>query len=1129
MSIHSQPHPAGADQVEAPLPVSGNDALLNIALFQSALDKAAGLDTAGYVSGYRGSPLGALDSVAARRTKEFEAAGVVFEPGLNEDLAATAVWGTQQLAFDPKRKHDGVFGIWYGKGPGLDRSIDPIKHGNFAGTSPKGGILLLVGDDPTAKSSSVAYQSEQALISALVPVLNPSNVREMTEFGLHGIAMSRASGCWIALKCLTDLVDSSTSQPFTAEEFDAQIPEGLPDDLHIRWPDLMLEQERRLLRKKLDVVRRYVRANGLNRETLTPRTPKLGIVASGKTYAVVHEALGHLGLTEAQCQSLGIGLFKVGCPWPLEPETIRDFARKYPEVLVIEEKRNLIEDQLARVLYGLPDGRRPALSGKETPDGTRLMESDGELNVQDVLPVLTARLSALGIAHAAPPVLPDLAQVPALSQRSIWYCAGCPHNRSTKTIEGSRTIAGIGCHSMSIFIDPANTSGATHMGGEGASWIGQAHFTNEKHVFQNIGDGTFAHSGLTAIRAAVVSGTSITYKILYNDAVAMTGGQEVEGGITVEDIYHQLRGIGVTEIRVLSEDPKRFGRGAPFKALPRGALKVIEAELREVPGCTAIIYDQVCAAEKRRRRKRNLMEDPDKRIFINDRVCEGCGDCGDVSNCVAIKPLETAFGRKRQIDQTACNKDYSCAEGFCPSFVALSGLKKRKARPVTDGDTAALPDSPVAKLDGAEPYNVVLTGIGGTGVVTAAAMIAGAARVEGLEVLTLDQTGLAQKNGPVQSHVRLAAASGAIDTPKVPSAQADVIIGCDSVVAGSLPSLSLMASARTRVVLNSDTEPLAAFAKLPDLQTDFAAYRAAIADLTGQAAVSELAAKTEAITATGSTASVNIVILGYCVQSGLLPISAAAFEQAIRQSGKAVDQNLRAFTHGRSLAAGTAWTAPAEPARDPADHFSGELAQYQNRAYAERYRAVLRSVREVEPEDQTALSAAVTVSLYKLMAYKDEYEVARLYAETDFLDRIKAEWEGRPKISFHFLPPALGALRGGRPAKITFGGWMLPVLRILAKGRALRGSWFDPFGYAQDRQLERALRDDYIRTMTALQRPLDDAAYAAALAFAQLPEAIRGYGHVKTASARRVLTKWFELQETLGIIPGKETLGRFLT
>lgn len=1146
--------------------LTGPQAIVRLPMLQRLRDAAAGLDTAGFISGYRGSPLGGIDLACWSAQEHLRAHHVVFQPGVNEDLAATAVWGTQQVNLFPGARYDGVFALWYGKGPGVDRCGDVFRHANAAGTSKHGGVLVIAGDDHNAKSSTLPHQTDHFFKAVMIPVLYPSNLQEYLDFGLHGWAMSRFSGCWVALKALADTVETSASvlvDPLalrTVTPTDIELP---PGGLNIRWPDDRHEQERRLLHHKLYAALAYARANGLNRIVIDAPEPRLGIITAGKSYLDVRQALDELGIDEALAAAIGIRLYKVGMVWPLEAEGVRHFAEGLEEILVVEEKRQLLEYQLKEELYNWREDVRPRVIGKFDekgewallPDGSGhlnhgewLLPAAGELSVAQIAHVIAARI---GRFFTSPAIAARLALLDAkqraqatpivLGQRTPTFCSGCPHNTSTRVPEGSRAVAGIGCHFMATWMD-RSTATFTHMGGEGVPWVGQAPFTEEKHIFANLGDGTYFHSGLLAIRQALAARVAITYKILYNDAVAMTGGQPVDGTLSVPRMTQQLVGEGIERIVIVSDDPGKYARmdglarpgGEPIPIHHRDRLDAVQRELREYRGVSVLIYEQTCATEKRRRRKRGKLVDPPRRAFINAAVCEGCGDCGEQSNCLSVAPLETEFGRKREIDQSSCNKDFSCLKGFCPSFVTVEGgrLRRGQAQSVDAADAtafAALPEPPA--IDTARPYNILVTGVGGTGVVTLGALIGMAAHIDGKGVSVLDMTGLAQKYGAVHSHLRIADRPAEIHAARIATGEADAVIGGDLVVSAGAEALSKMIAGRTQAVVNTAETPTAEFAHNPDWQFPLARMQERIAEACGEGRTRFIDTHDLAARLMGDAIYANTMLLGLAWQRGMVPVSLAAIEKAFELNGTAVEQNKRAFLWGRRaahdpdalrrLVAPTVVVALTRPSRTLDEIVArrvAELTAYADAAYAERYRALVERVREAEARlGGTALTEAVARNYFHLLAIKDEYEVARLYVNPEFRRRLEETFEGDYRLRFHLAPPLLAATDpdSGRPLKRSYGPWMLHVFGILARLRFLRGSWLDPFAHSADRRLERRLLADYEADVALILERLSAATLAPAVELARLAEGLRGFGYVKAGNATRLAPERERLHRAL--------------
>ena len=1129
--------------------LSGIQALVRLPLLQQIRDRQAGLNTAGFISGYRGSPLGGLDEALWKAQKHLDAHQVKFQPGTNEDMAATAVWGTQQVDLIGPAKYDGVFAMWYGKGPGVDRCGDVLKHMNHAGTSAKGGVLLVAGDDHGAYSSTLPHQSDHIFSASMIPMLYPCNVQEYLDLGLHGWAMSRFSGCTVGFKALADTVESSASvdaDPFRVEikyPPDFVMPEG---GLNARLSTDTLgvqarKQEALMQDYKIYAALAYARANKLNRVMIDSPKARLGIIASGKSYLDVLEALSELGIDESFAADIGLRLFKVAMPWPLEPEGVREFAQGLDEILVVEEKRQMVEYQLKEQLYNWRDDVRPRVIGKfdekgewVAPRGEWLLTSKADFSVAQIARVIAARIARfhtsdlikarLAFLDAKDAVLTKAVNTPP---RPAYYCSGCPHNTSTKVPEGSFALAGIGCHVMATAIYPEFNKLTTHMGGEGAPWIGQAPFSKIPHVFANLGDGTYFHSGYLAIRAAVAARVNMTYKILYNDAVAMTGGQPVDGTTSVPMIAQQMAAEGITRIALVSEDITRYSDRSNLPALvtvhDRKDMDAVQRELREVTGVSVIIYDQTCAAEKRRRRKKGEYPDPDQRLFINEAVCEGCGDCGVQSNCTSILPLETEFGRKRAIDQSSCNKDYSCVKGFCPSFVTVTGGKLKKSKTgVTSKDSVddfgMLPAPVIPGCD--TPFNILINGIGGTGVITIGALMGMAAHLEGKGASVLDMTGMSQKNGSVTSHVRIAQTPQAIRAQRIATGEADLILGCDMLTAGSHDAISKMRPGRTRAVVNTHQQPPGQFAKNPDWEFPFAEVRALIEESVGQSA-DFIDASRLATALMGDSIATNLFMLGYAWQRGELPLTEAALLRAIEMNGVAVESNKKSFLWGRRAAVDLARVeriaVPAQPVvlrmPETLDKLLTRrvafLTGYQDERYAAGFAAVVQQVRQAEAVlgQGDKLSLAVARNLSKLMAYKDEYEVARLYTDGSFTQHLQQQFEGDYKLSFNLAPPLLAKKDAqGRLLKTQYGAWIMPVFRVLAKLRFLRGSKLDIFGYTEERQMERRLALEYRNTVLALLPQLRAGNLALAIEIAQLPDRVRGFGHVKDKAVLEMQT-----------------------
>ncbi|MDP4597378.1 MAG: indolepyruvate ferredoxin oxidoreductase family protein [Pseudomonadales bacterium] len=1097
--------------------MTGSQALARLPMLQQQRDRAAGLNTAGFISGYRGSPLGGLDKTLWQAQRFLLEHNIHFQPGVNEDLAATSVWGSQQVNIFAGAKFDGVFAMWYGKGPGVDRSGDVFKHANHAGTSKFGGVLAVAGDDHGCKSSTLPHQTEYAFMDAMIPVLNPAGVQEIIDFGLYGWAMSRFSGCWVALKTIAETVDASFSTDIDLSRIQMVYPDIPETNLHARWPDKPLEQELRLHNAKLDAALAFAQANNLNRVTLDTQTPRLGIVSTGKSWLDVMQALDDLGIDDKLASQIGLRVMKVGMSWPLEPQAMRDFAKGLDEVLVVEEKRGLIEDQLTSQLYNWHTDIRPVVVGKHDEQGRWLLPATSELTPAVIARVIAGRITRFFTSERMDKRLKFLLEKEGylnrpkdLIERVPHFCSGCPHNTSTRVPAGSRAMGGIGCHYMATWMD-RETDTFTQMGGEGATWIGQAPFTATKHVFQNLGDGTYFHSGLLAIRAAIASGHNITYKILYNDAVAMTGGQPVDGQLSVPQVCHQVRAEGVVRIAVVSDDIDKYTRGE----FPQGTsfdhrddLDAVQCELREYAGTSILIYDQTCAAEKRRRRKKGEMPDPALRAVINTAVCEGCGDCGIASNCLSVVPDETEYGRKRKIEQSSCNKDMSCVKGFCPSFVSVVGgqLRKPDATLLTNDSS----DLPLPTLPGlAEPYGIVLAGVGGTGVTTLGAILGTAAHLEGNGASVLDMAGLAQKFGAVITHIQIATDPEQVHAARIAAGGAQLIIGCDLVVAASNDSLVKVENNAAAAIINDHEAMTADFTRNADSVFPAGSMHNLIEECVGKEQSHFFNATAAAEQLLGSTMAANILLAGYAWQLGLIPISAEAINRAIELNGASVQENLQAFNLGRRLAVepGFGQLKPAKASRlENLETILADrrrfLSAYQNVALADRYEARVRQFQAhlvTIQVDDAGLLVALAQNYFKLLAYKDEYEVARLYTDGAFRQSVAAQFEGNYKLQFHLAPPLLAPRdkHTGLPRKLTFGGWMMPVFSLLARLRWLRGTALDPFGYTADRQLERQLISDYENLLDECLEHLQSGNLETIKALLALPEQIRGFGHVK--------------------------------
>jgi indolepyruvate ferredoxin oxidoreductase len=1108
--------------------VTGYQALVRLCLMQKERDRRAGLNTAGYITGYRGSPLGGLDQQFQRAQAELAAADVLFQAGINEELAATALWGSQQAELRREGKFDGVYGLWYGKGPGVDRTGDVFRHANFAGSSRHGGVLALMGDDHTAESSTTAHQSEYHFIDVMIPILNPAGVQEIIDYGLYGWAMSRFTGAWVALKCMHETVESTAVVDGRLERVNIVIPEDfdLPEGgLNIRLRDSILGMEARLHDYKRDAMLAFVAANKLNKYIASggPKA-RIGVITTGKSYLDVRQALDELDIDEVRCNALGLRLYKVACPWPISQRDLKEFADGLDLIIVVEEKRSLIEVQVREELYGTAN--QPVCIGKKDERGDWLFPVKGALDPNEVAICIGERLlnyvSDEGLKHRVERLKEAqrvLAETEDIAQRIPYFCSGCPHNSSTVVPSGMRAYAGIGCHYMVQWMD-RSTLGFTQMGGEGANWIGEAPFSKRPHVFQNIGDGTYNHSGYMAIRAAIAAKVNMTYKVLFNDAVAMTGGQANDGGLTVPQVARQVAAEGAARVVVVTDEPGKYARDERWpEGLTihhRDALIEVQEELAKVPGVSVLIYDQTCAAEKRRRRKRHTYPDPDTRVVINELVCEGCGDCGVKSNCVSVQPLETEWGRKRTIDQSSCNKDFSCVNGFCPSFVTVHGGKPKRAAAGAAGEPPALPEPTLPAIN--QTYGIIVTGIGGTGIVTVGAIIGMAAHLEGKGVGVLDMAGLAQKGGAVASHIRIAAKAEDIHAIRIAARGADLVLGGDIVVAGTKKVLAAVEPGTTTMVVNQAEVLPGEFTRNADYALPSARLKRAILAATGGGAAHFIDASRIALAVAGQSIAANMVMLGYAYQLGLVPLSADAIETAIALNGEAAAMNKSAFRWGRTAAADPAAVARlAAPvpesltdARKLSQSFDEVLTRrvayltaYQNAAYAAHYRALVDEAKAAEAgkaPGRCGLAEAVARNLFKLMAYKDEYEVARLFGNGEFARQLAEEFDGASlSLEFHLAPPLLARRgRNDEPKKLTLGPWMLSAFRLLMHLKFLRGTALDPFGYSAERRTERKLIADYEAMLAEVLPKLNPENHHLAVGIATIPEKIRGFGHVKT-------------------------------
>ncbi len=1127
--------------------ISGSQAVVRLVLTQKERDRQAGLNTGGYVTGYRGSPISGLDHQMWRSEVQLKENDIVFSPGLNEDLAATALWGTQQAEMRGEGRFDGVFGVWYGKGPGVDRSGDVFRHANLAGTSKYGGVLALMGDDHTCESSTTAHQSEFHFLDVAIPVLNPAGVQEILDYGLYGYALSRYAGVWVGIKCVKDNIESTEVVDGRIDRVKIIEPKfALPEDgLNIRPNDHPIVQEARLHDYKRDAILAFVKANKINRMiTSGGKNPKVGVITTGKSYLDVRLAMDDLGIDEVVANNLGLRLFKIGCVYPIGQDELMAFAKDLDLIIVVEEKRSLIEVQVREELYGT--SHTPLCVGKKDEKGNWLFPIKGALDSNNIAVAIGERLLKFSpdsklkkrVAHLKK-AQQVLASTESVAERIPYFCAGCPHSTSTKIPEGARAYAGIGCHYMAQWMD-RGTEGYTQMGAEGANWIGERHFSKRNHVFQNLGDGTYNHSGYLAIRAAVAAKARMTYKILFNDAVAMTGGQPNEGDLSVPGIAAQVAAAGVERVVIVTDEPDKYPATIHWPTGTtihhRSELIPVQEDLATSSGVTVMIYDQTCATEKRRRRKRGTFPDPDKRIVINELVCEGCGDCGVQSNCVAVGAVTTEFGRKRQIEQSTCNKDFSCINGFCPSFVTVHGGKLKKGKGVINETPLDIPEPEIAEIDGT--FGAIITGVGGTGVVTIGALIGMAAHLEGKGCGIIDMAGLAQKGGAVASHVRIAKSPEDISSIRIAASGADLVLGCDMVTAASAKVLASINPGHTTVVVNSHEKLSGEFTHNVDFSFPTKRIIQTIATRAGENKVSVVEAERLATALLGDGIATNMFMLGYAWQNGGLPLSRAALHKAIEMNGVAVEMNLAAFEWGRAAAHDVSALPASEKGRaEVLDHRHLSqgldeiiqrrvkwLTDYQNSAYADKFSKAIERMQKAEAAlgDDTGLSEQVARNLYKLMAIKDEYEVGRLFTNGEFARQLESQFDDYDRLEFHLAPPLFAKRDAkGQLIKKAYGPRMMKMFGLLARMRGLRGTLFDPFSYLAERKEELRLLKDYQAVIDLLVENLDAKNYTAGVALAAYPEKIRGFGHVKERAIaladrqRRELSASFLNQESI--------------
>jgi indolepyruvate ferredoxin oxidoreductase len=1139
--------------------LSGLQALVRIALDQNRLDRRNGLDTATFISGYEGSPLAGFDLELSRQGKLLDQHRVVFKPSVNEELGANAVQGSQLASSVGGMTCDGVVGIWYGKAPGLDRATDALRHANLGGAAPTGGVLVLVGDDSVAKSSTVPSSSETAMAEIGMTVLSPSDPQDVLDLGLHGIALSRFSGLWTGLKLATNVVDGAGTAVVRTDQVEPVFPDRTIDGVsythevtaNFLQPTLS-GLEKSLTTTRPELALRYAYANGLNRIEGDPGA-RIGIICAGAGYLDVHQALAIMGIPADRLATSGIRVLKLGMVSPLEPRIVAEFSDGLDEIVVVEEKRPFVELAVKDLLYGVPGA--PAVHGKRGPAGEQLLRPDADLPPEVIAKALAPRILArtgsepvaAWLDRSAARARPARTLLPMVN-RTPFFCSGCPHNRSTAVPEGSLVGAGIGCSALASFMPAERVGtiiGLAQMGGEGVAWIGMAPFVEHRHLLQNLGDGTYHHSGSLAIRASVAAGSHITYKLLHNGAVAMTGGQQAVGKMAVPEIVAELLAEGVTRVVVTTEDLDRY-KGV---RLPKGVdvrhrdrLLETQEELARVEGVTVLIHDQECATELRRKRKRRKVAEPVERVVINERVCEGCGDCGAKSNCLSVQPVDTEFGRKTQIHQASCNKDFSCLDGDCPSFVSVVPGTRPASWTQATLDAGDLPE-PTLKVDPAD-YNLRITGIGGTGVVTTAQIISTAAVMAGMYVRSLDQMGMAQKGGAVVSDIKLSTApfSGA---NKVAPGECDLYLGCDIVVAANGTNLDVASPERTIAVVSTSVVPTGAMVTDPTLTfpgIEETSSRILERSRTADSALADVRRLVDSLF--GDDQYANIFQVGMAVQAGALPVAAHVVERAIELNGVAVERNLQAFRRGRQLIADpdalhAALPADAAPAAGPsADALAlaggldlqeeslavlvlrrvDELVAYQDRRYAQRYVSVLERVQARETVTTGAggpVTAAVAANLYKLMAYKDEYEVARLSLDPELERRIKEQFGDDATYSYRLHPPVLRA--AGMDSKISLGRWFRPGFRTLYAMRGLRGTRLDPFGRGEVRATERALIEEYVASIDDALTVLTPDNVARVVELAELADVVRGYEHVKMGNVARFRVRLAEVRESLGL------------
>lgn len=1130
-----------------PVFLSGNQAYLRLVFEQQRRDREAGLNTGGFISGYRGSPFGNFDSECKGVEGALNERDIHFNPGVNEAMAATAIWGSQQIDLFEGKQFDGAFGLWYGKGPGVDQAADALHHANLWGTSQHGGVVMAVGDDPMSRSSSIQQQSEYVLSGLCIPIMHCSSVQDIYDFGLIAYQMSRYAGVWVAVKSVSDIAESWYMVDINPNRTETVLPDPsefvIPDSgVHTRWPDRSVDQDERIVNVRLPAVKAFTKANKLNKVTLDAKQRRMGIITAGKSYLDTIEALNDLGIDDPMRDELGLAVFKIAVIWPMEESLVQEFAESVDEILVIEESRPFLETQVKDILFDMPMDSRPLVMGKKGRDQQVQFPSNGELTPALISKVLVDWLKPYKTTESMNQWIAVLENtdkqlgVPRNSvERTPYFCSGCPHSSSTKLPDGApEQLIGIGCHFLVGLMDRKGTT-YTQMGGEGATWAGASPFLGNRHTFINIGDGTFYHSGSTAIRQAIASGINITYKVLFNDAVAMTGGQSFDGPLTVEGITQQMHAEGAARVVVVSREPEALNKAAfaPGTDLyHRDDLQQVMKELAETKGVTILIYEQTCATELRRRRKRKIVETPKKLTFINSRVCEGCGDCGVQSNCLSVQPLETELGRKRVIDQSGCNLDFSCVKGFCPSFVTIEGgeLAKGSAVDLSDEIFSALPEPTPKALDGV--FGSLVCGIGGTGVVTISSMIGEAAKAEGFASQVLDLTGMAQKFGAVYCHLKVAHSVEELNSTRLSIGKADLLIGADIVTSASDEGMSRLREGHTQGVVNSHEIVTGAFTRDGDFTIPVDDMKQALERFTGEGHCHFFDSTVVSETLTGNTIGANMMLLGYACQKGWLPVKRQSLEDAITENGVAVAYNQRVFKIGRLMAHDPdavkvlleqgatipEWEVLSASTEELISRREKDLVAYQSKSYAKKFTRLINRVREAEAKlngDSDEITAAAARYLYKLMAYKDELEVARLYTDGTWEKQIKENFSGDYKIKFHMAPPLISKRDPitGQLKKREFGGWMLSALKIVSKFKGLRNTPLNPFGYSAERKEDKELLSQYESVLKQIISDLNEENKEIALEMAKVPEFIRGYGHVRTQNIEVAQGRWTTLDE----------------